>query len=225
MTPKLRNCHVKICWRQWGIFVIVCGICQGVDKKQISKWQNWPKKPRKYCTKIKPEIVPAGKRSRFILWAFYTAGKILDCLYFMRALRCVCNTQYRENKILTVIWVWNEVFRQSFKKVFNKKVCFLLFKGINFDFDSSPDSFTFLIKFFFRHFCTNYTNDCRCYTLWITHYVHFKRANLKVTEYLQVTAAIILILHLGVVVWGIVLGHPRVRKLNLSERHLLKAAK
>ena len=22
---------------------IVCGICQGVDKKQFSKWHNWPK--------------------------------------------------------------------------------------------------------------------------------------------------------------------------------------
>ena len=32
--------------------MIVCGICRSVDKKQISKWKNWPKKPRKCCTKI-----------------------------------------------------------------------------------------------------------------------------------------------------------------------------
>ena len=29
----------NICERQRGIFVIVCGICRGVDKKQISKYQ------------------------------------------------------------------------------------------------------------------------------------------------------------------------------------------
>ena len=29
---------------------------KGVDKKQISKWHNWLKKPRKYCTKIKPVL-------------------------------------------------------------------------------------------------------------------------------------------------------------------------
>ena len=43
---------VKIFGRQRGIFVIVCGICRGLDKKQFSKWHNWPKKPRKCCTKI-----------------------------------------------------------------------------------------------------------------------------------------------------------------------------
>ena len=42
---------VKIFGRQRGIFVIVCGICYGVDKMQFSKWHNWPKKPRKCCTK------------------------------------------------------------------------------------------------------------------------------------------------------------------------------
>ena len=42
---------------QRGIFVIVCGICRGVDKKQISKWHNWPKNPHKYCTKIKPALI------------------------------------------------------------------------------------------------------------------------------------------------------------------------
>ena len=26
---------------------------------QFSKWQNWPKKPCKYCTKIKPVVVVA----------------------------------------------------------------------------------------------------------------------------------------------------------------------
>ena len=57
MTPKLGNC--QICGRQWGIFVIVCGICRGVDKKQFSNRQNflkttqilhknkdWPEDPR-----------------------------------------------------------------------------------------------------------------------------------------------------------------------------------
>ena len=34
---------VKICGRQRGIFVIVCGICQSEDKKQISKCQYRPK--------------------------------------------------------------------------------------------------------------------------------------------------------------------------------------
>ena len=48
--------NVKICGRQRGIFVIVCGICRGVDKKQISKCQNWPKKPRKCCTKLQPVL-------------------------------------------------------------------------------------------------------------------------------------------------------------------------
>ena len=43
--------------RKQGIFVIVCGISQGVDKTQISKWHNWPNKPRKCCTKIKPAFV------------------------------------------------------------------------------------------------------------------------------------------------------------------------
>ena len=47
--------NVKICGRQQGIFVIVCGICRGVDKKQLSKWHNW-QKTRKYCTKIKPAL-------------------------------------------------------------------------------------------------------------------------------------------------------------------------
>ena len=54
MIPKLRNCQNLR--REQGIFVIVCGICRSVDKKLISKWQNWPKKPRKFCTKIKPEV-------------------------------------------------------------------------------------------------------------------------------------------------------------------------
>ena len=49
MIPKLRNCQNLR--RKRGIFVIVCGICRGVDKKQ-----NWPRKPRKCCTKIKPAI-------------------------------------------------------------------------------------------------------------------------------------------------------------------------
>ena len=31
-----------------------------MDKKQISKWQNWPKKPHKYCTKIKPAVIGSG---------------------------------------------------------------------------------------------------------------------------------------------------------------------
>ena len=47
---------VKICGRKRGIFVIVCGICRGMDKKQIFKWHNWPKKPRKCYTKIKPVL-------------------------------------------------------------------------------------------------------------------------------------------------------------------------
>ena len=40
--------------------MIVCGICRVVDKKQISKWQNWPKKAQKCCTKIKLAIICAG---------------------------------------------------------------------------------------------------------------------------------------------------------------------
>ena len=38
MIPKLQNCQNL--WRKQGIFVIVCGICRGVDKKQISKRQK-----------------------------------------------------------------------------------------------------------------------------------------------------------------------------------------
>ena len=43
--------NVKICGRQRGIFVIVCGICRGVDKKLISKWQNWPKNHANFAQK------------------------------------------------------------------------------------------------------------------------------------------------------------------------------
>ena len=38
MIPKLWNCQNL--QRKRGIFVIICGICQSVDKKQISKWHN-----------------------------------------------------------------------------------------------------------------------------------------------------------------------------------------
>ena len=41
MTPKLWNCQNLL--RKRGIFLIVCGICRGVDKKQISKCQYWCK--------------------------------------------------------------------------------------------------------------------------------------------------------------------------------------
>ena len=52
MIPKLRNCQNL--QRKRGIFVIVSGICRGVDKMQFSKWHYWPKKPHKCCTKINP---------------------------------------------------------------------------------------------------------------------------------------------------------------------------
>ena len=45
--------------------VRVVVICQGVDKKQISKWHNWPKKPRKCCTKMKPELNLLGRFDLF----------------------------------------------------------------------------------------------------------------------------------------------------------------
>ena len=45
MTPKLRNCQNLR--RKRGIFVIVCGICRGVDKKQIYKWfLSWQEEVR-----------------------------------------------------------------------------------------------------------------------------------------------------------------------------------
>ena len=51
MTQKLRNC--QICGRKRGIFVIFCGICRNVDKKQICKCQYWPKKTTKMLHKNK----------------------------------------------------------------------------------------------------------------------------------------------------------------------------
>merc|ERR1712029_99438 len=59
--PKTLELTVKIWGRQHGIFVIVCGICRGVDKKQISKWHTWLKKPRKCFTKIKPVVQSPNK--------------------------------------------------------------------------------------------------------------------------------------------------------------------
>lgn len=56
MIPKLRNCQNLR--RKLGIFEIVWGICCSLDKKQISKWQNWPRKQRKCCTKVKPVPLP-----------------------------------------------------------------------------------------------------------------------------------------------------------------------
>ena len=56
MIPKLRNCQNLR--KATGNICDVCGICRGVDKKQISKRQKWTKKPRKYCTKIKPVSKP-----------------------------------------------------------------------------------------------------------------------------------------------------------------------
>ena len=47
--------NVKICGRQRRIFVIVCGNCQSVDKKQFSKWHKWRRR-HKCCTKIKPQF-------------------------------------------------------------------------------------------------------------------------------------------------------------------------
>ena len=41
--------------------MIVCGICQGVDKMQFSKWHNWPKIAQKSCTKIKPALTAVGR--------------------------------------------------------------------------------------------------------------------------------------------------------------------
>ena len=55
MIPKLRK------WqnlrRQRGIFVIVCGICRGVDRMQFSKWHYCPRKPQNDWTKIKPVLL------------------------------------------------------------------------------------------------------------------------------------------------------------------------
>ena len=39
--PKLGS--LQNLQRELGIFVIICGICRGVDKKQVPKKHNWPK--------------------------------------------------------------------------------------------------------------------------------------------------------------------------------------
>ena len=36
--------------------MIICGICRSVDKKQTSKWKNWPKKLSKCKIEIKPGV-------------------------------------------------------------------------------------------------------------------------------------------------------------------------
>ena len=54
MIPKLQNCQNLR--RKRGIFVIVCGICRGVDKMLFSKCWYWYKKTGKCSTKIKPVL-------------------------------------------------------------------------------------------------------------------------------------------------------------------------
>ena len=60
MIPKLQN--QQNLRRNSDIFVIVCGICRGLDKKQIFNWHNQPN-TRPNFTKIKPAI--EGEQNRF----------------------------------------------------------------------------------------------------------------------------------------------------------------
>ena len=102
MISKLRNCQNLP--RKRGIFVIVCGICRSVDKKQISRWHNWPRKRRKCCTKMMPNLHTHSQRTvtrTFTLLLGHRGCSCSrrvqgwDCLEEVVFLfQCVCSVRY-----------------------------------------------------------------------------------------------------------------------------------
>ena len=101
-------------WRKLGIFMIVCGIWRGMDKKQISKWHNLPKNHANV----------AQKSSLLVSYVY----RITSAIVRLRTKSRHTGLRYSKIQVCAysrILWMWKSVLCNSCKP--SGRISFVLF--------------------------------------------------------------------------------------------------